>query len=253
MNLLRPILGLAAILLASCASDSDSETGTSTANAGYKPMSQRLNESNGYKVDSDGNWVPKNDKRSAYDGHGSPAGMKGDVGKKAYQAGKLQQKLEVGLQNAWTGRGRDVAVLPSERVERLGELSGKVSIVATADGIAQSCIVANHLRERLEGLISRQTQHGRSPQQVHEFVGIPGLHTIVVVDWLTEHPNINYYGSSCQVFSKQVLPQSEARFMPIERILSRCAAVHHEVPVSATSRGRKEHLIVVIPLVMSGR
>jgi hypothetical protein len=99
VNLLRSILSLAAILLASCASDSDSGTGTSTANAGYKPMSQRLNESNGYKVDSDGNWVPKSNKRSSYDGSGTPGGMKGNVGKKAYQAGKLQQKSWWGNKN----------------------------------------------------------------------------------------------------------------------------------------------------------
>ena len=67
---------LAAVLAASCASDNDAGN-TAAASGGPKPLSQRLNESNGYDVDADGNWVPRNNKRSSFESQGASPYFKG--------------------------------------------------------------------------------------------------------------------------------------------------------------------------------
>jgi hypothetical protein len=84
--MLLPLL----LLAASCASDSgDSAT---TKAEPIKPLSQRLNESNGYKVDDEGNWVPKTDKRSPFESQGESPYFKGEYGKKEFKTGDYSKK-----------------------------------------------------------------------------------------------------------------------------------------------------------------
>lgn len=84
---------LIALLPVSCASDSNggkSRESERPAKA-RKSLSERLNEKNGYKQDSDGNWVPQNDKRSSFEGKGQSAYFKGQYEKKAYKAGEYSK------------------------------------------------------------------------------------------------------------------------------------------------------------------
>ena len=80
----RFILCLLALLLASCASDSNNSGRPESA---HRKLSERLNEKNGYKQDANGNWLPQSDKRSPYESKGQSAYFKGQYEKKAYQAG----------------------------------------------------------------------------------------------------------------------------------------------------------------------
>lgn len=58
---------LMCLLAASCASDKDSTSGP----AAHKGLSQRLSETGGYKVDKDGNWTPRDNKRSSFESEGA--------------------------------------------------------------------------------------------------------------------------------------------------------------------------------------
>ena len=72
MKFLMPVI--ACCLAVSCAKDGGAGPAT---NGGPKPLSQRLNESNGFAVDSEGNWVPRNDRRSSFESQGESPYFKG--------------------------------------------------------------------------------------------------------------------------------------------------------------------------------
>ena len=57
-----------------------------------KPLSQRLNENNGYKQDADGNWVPKSDKRSSFESQGKSPYFTGRIRQKNLQDRRLTRK-----------------------------------------------------------------------------------------------------------------------------------------------------------------
>lgn len=73
-------------LLASCASDK------STDSTGYRPFSQRINEQNGYKQDSEGNWSAQSDRRSSFESQGDSPHFSGDYQKKSYQTSEVAKK-----------------------------------------------------------------------------------------------------------------------------------------------------------------
>lgn len=89
MSMIRSIPLLLALLAASCASDSGKST---PAPEPEKPLSQRLNESNGYQQDANGNWVPKVDKRSSFESKGQSPYFKGEYSGKTYKAGEYARK-----------------------------------------------------------------------------------------------------------------------------------------------------------------
>lgn len=76
------------VLLASCASEK-SESRPSSA---PRNLSTRLSESNGYKQDSNGNWVPQNDRRSEFESKGQSHFAQKSFNKKAYQSGDYEKK-----------------------------------------------------------------------------------------------------------------------------------------------------------------
>ena len=82
---------IACCLAVSCAKDGG--TGSS-ANGGPRPLSQRLNESNGFAVDSEGNWVPRNDRRSSFESQGESPYFKGGNSNqgKEYRTGDYTRK-----------------------------------------------------------------------------------------------------------------------------------------------------------------
>lgn len=85
----RAICLLPVLLVASCATDSARKE---NSGGGFKPLSQRLEENNGYAQDSAGNWVPRTDKRSSFESQGASPYFKGDYHKKTYQAGEYSKK-----------------------------------------------------------------------------------------------------------------------------------------------------------------
>lgn len=88
----RFIALLPALLLASCAADSDKEKSTTPAEPTHKSLSERLTEKNGYAQDAQGNWKAKDNKRSPFDSKGEVAGLKKDYKKQDYQTGDYAKK-----------------------------------------------------------------------------------------------------------------------------------------------------------------
>jgi hypothetical protein len=89
VKILPTITSLAAILLASCSSGS--KPGAATASP-PKSLSQRLNESGGYKQDAEGNWKPTNDKRSSFESQGETYDSKKGYQKQTYKTGDYTKK-----------------------------------------------------------------------------------------------------------------------------------------------------------------
>ena len=87
-----PFATLAASLcLAACAGDKVNNTSTAAAPA-HKSMSERMNENNSYEQDAEGNWKPRNDKRSSFESQGESAYFKKDFQKKEYQTGDYARR-----------------------------------------------------------------------------------------------------------------------------------------------------------------
>jgi hypothetical protein len=91
MTRFRIINLLPLLLAASCATDSDRNDGSGD---GFKPLTQRLEENNGYTQDAAGNWVPRNDKRSSFETQGASPyfNNKSNYNKQTYQAGEYSKK-----------------------------------------------------------------------------------------------------------------------------------------------------------------
>ena len=84
------------VLLLSCGS-ADKSPGSAAIpkkaeSNGFKPFSQRIDERNGYQVDANGNWVPRNNKRSSFESQGASPYFSGEYGKKGYKTGELSRK-----------------------------------------------------------------------------------------------------------------------------------------------------------------
>lgn len=94
MKIISPLLFSLAIV--SCASSSDDKKSTTEKKYGgdYKPLSQRMEETNGYVQDADGNWKPKSDKRSAFEAVGEDQNFKtkGSFATKEYKTGEVSKK-----------------------------------------------------------------------------------------------------------------------------------------------------------------
>lgn len=78
---------LLALLPISCAPDSGS-----TKAEPHKSLNERLNDSNGYKQDANGNWVPQTDKRSPFENQGKSAYFQGEYDKKAFTTNDYAKK-----------------------------------------------------------------------------------------------------------------------------------------------------------------
>lgn len=91
MNRYRSILWLFVLFPVSCASDSG-KPDPATPVVARKSLSQRLDESNGYKQDASGAWTPKVDRRSSFETKGKSPYFQGEYDKKAYKAGEYGKK-----------------------------------------------------------------------------------------------------------------------------------------------------------------
>jgi hypothetical protein len=85
----RHILALFTMLAVSCAS---SDKAAKPAAPELKPLSQRLNQKNGYKQDTQGNWVPQNDQRSSFESKGKSPYFQGEYARKSYQTTDYAKK-----------------------------------------------------------------------------------------------------------------------------------------------------------------
>lgn len=91
MKLLSVIAVLPLIFLASCGGKF--ATQTTAAAPARKTMEQRLDQQNGYKQDSEGNWKPRSDKRYPFENKGQDPNFAGKNFKtKAYKTGDYAKK-----------------------------------------------------------------------------------------------------------------------------------------------------------------
>ena len=84
---------LACALLASCGagSDGDGNLAATESASGLAPLSQRLNEEQGYVRDANGNWVPRNNRRSQFENRtASGTDRRNDYATKRYSAREYQ-------------------------------------------------------------------------------------------------------------------------------------------------------------------
>lgn len=70
---------------------SGTQTPEDPASSSYEGLSSRLSQSHGYEVDDKGNWIPRNDKRSQYEGQGDSPQFRGDLGKREFDTKSLQK------------------------------------------------------------------------------------------------------------------------------------------------------------------
>lgn len=75
------------MVLVSCAGDEPDLSRPSER----KPFSQRLNDSNGFKQDKEGNWVPRTDKRSQFEQTGESPYFRGQRKEKEYRVGEYKK------------------------------------------------------------------------------------------------------------------------------------------------------------------
>lgn len=109
------------LLAASCATDSDS----SGSGDGFKSLTQRLEENNGYTQDAAGNWVPRNDKRSSFESQGASGyfNNKSNYNKQTYQAGEYSKKSWWG--NKDYGRKSYAGNTDGSRFQKSSRLQGQ--------------------------------------------------------------------------------------------------------------------------------
>lgn len=86
------------MLLVSCAGGSKQEPAPEQAS--FEGLSDRLNRNYGYEVDTKGNWVPRTDKRSQYEGQADSTYFNGQVGKKSFQTQNLDKGSWMGGKEA---------------------------------------------------------------------------------------------------------------------------------------------------------
>lgn len=90
MKALR-LIALLPVLFAACASDKNKKV-VATPAPSHKSLNQRMTESNGYKQDAKGNWVPQNDRRSEFESKGESNYAKKNYQKQEYKTGDYAKK-----------------------------------------------------------------------------------------------------------------------------------------------------------------
>lgn len=86
---MKQILSIAwlCLLLPGCSGSGSPPSDT----AAVESLSGRLSQSHGYEVDDKGNWVPRHNKRSQFEGRGDSPYFSGGVDKKQFDTNQLQK------------------------------------------------------------------------------------------------------------------------------------------------------------------
>lgn len=127
MKHLHYLLLVATSLVVSCASNKKDAKPEAT----HQSLSQRLQQSGGYKQDAAGNWVPQSDKRSSFEQKGQSPYFQGEYGKKTYQTGSYDKK-------SWWGGTKDYGhkkfntTADGSRFQQTSPLTAKNAPEATA-------------------------------------------------------------------------------------------------------------------------
>lgn len=85
------IILVSTFLLFSCASDTHKKEEVASTPS-RKPLSERINEKNGFKQDSEGNWKIENDRRSPYENQGATYDAKKSYKKSDYKTDDFTKK-----------------------------------------------------------------------------------------------------------------------------------------------------------------
>lgn len=88
--IVKASLPFISLLFVSCAG-TDTDPSKPTV-AKHQSLTERLNETSGYKQDANGSWVPRSDKRSSYDSQRESPNFSGKIEKNTYKAGDYAKK-----------------------------------------------------------------------------------------------------------------------------------------------------------------
>lgn len=91
-------IALSGALLGACASDQAADPSRPAAGQ-PGTLSQRLQENQGFTQDSNGNWVPTQDRRSSFETQGESPYFKGKFAGKTYKTGEYERKSWWGAKN----------------------------------------------------------------------------------------------------------------------------------------------------------
>lgn len=80
------------MLAVSCGANSGADKTNSSSASSPKPLSQRLNEKNGYKQNSTGEWVAQSNQRSSFEQQKKSPYFQGNYEKKSYQTEAYTKK-----------------------------------------------------------------------------------------------------------------------------------------------------------------
>lgn len=84
-------IGLIILVAGAVVSCGTSGDGAAESSSGITPISQRLNQEQGYVRDADGNWIPRNNRRSQYDSIvATGAGQRNNSGNRRFKANEYQ-------------------------------------------------------------------------------------------------------------------------------------------------------------------
>ena len=83
------------------------------------------------------------------------------------------------------------------------------------------------------------------PQGTSENISTPVDHVLAVVDWYESHPQRDYFGDSIIVASTISHQLTRASFIPVSRIIARCAYIE----TSYKFNYGEDRIMVCIPLL----
>jgi hypothetical protein len=116
-----PLLPLLALI--SCSTSGNNSS--SAASSGYKPLSQRVNETAGYTRDAEGNWKTNSNQRSSFESKRDAANVKGTYQKKDFKASTYAERPVWGKEEF--SRQSYSGQTDGSRFQQSSKLQGKTS------------------------------------------------------------------------------------------------------------------------------
>lgn len=149
---MKPILSISCLccLLLPCCSGSRNASPEAASSNG---LSSRLSQSHGYEVDDKGNWVPRHNKRSQYEGRGDSAQFRGDHSTREFDTKSLEKgswwgSKEIDRPSYGAVSRADQQSQPSRFSGQQASLDRKLRTPARIEGAAHPQGVANESAAR---------------------------------------------------------------------------------------------------------